>query len=300
MQKNEAYTFRKKIHPEDRRIFDKAVIESIKKNESVTSEFRIICNSTIKYVSSIIYSSNREDDATILRGTVQDITDRKIAEQKLLEIKQLKSEHEKKLRDAIFLTKEREQKRIAQELHDDIGSSLTVIKFALHQLDLSDDKKSNLNNSLTAIIKKVRNLSNELSPSILEEFGLFNALRNLIETIKDSTPIVATFISNVSEIIGLNKDVEISIYRIVQELLTNILKYSNATTVDVSFNLGKDKIELTISDNGNGFIPSKQIFKKDSLGLMNIESRIEYIHATIKYKKNTPRGTIVKIEKKIQ
>ena len=290
--------FRSKIHPDDRTLFDAAFKTSMQQTENIINEFRIICNGgKIKYVTSILNATNPDINSTIIKGTIQDVTERKIAEQKLLEIELLKSIHEKKLRDAIFQTKEREQKRIAQELHDDIGSSLTVIKFALHQLDLEEDKKVSLNGSLSAIIKKVRNLSNELSPSVLEEFGLLNALKNLIANISDSTSINGSFESNVNEIFGLTKEVEISIYRIVQELLTNILKYANASMVKVCFNLNNNGLKLKIIDDGSGFSPLKHHFKNNSLGLMNIESRAEYINATIEYSKNLPKGTTVNIEK---
>lgn len=292
---------RNKIHHEDLLSFENSFKTNLSKKNKIVNEFRIICGSNkIKHVASIITSyKNKEDNSTIIRGTIQDITDRKIAEQKVLEIENLKSIHEKKLRDAIFLTKEREQKRIAQELHDDIGSSLTVIKFGIHQLNIADSKRNNLNSSLTAIIKKIRNLSNELSPSVLEEFGLLNALKNLAKNISESTSLSTAFDSNIKELVGFSTEIEISIYRIVQELLTNILKYANATNVNISFNIEKDKMKLCIQDDGIGFIPKKNNYKKYSFGLMNIESRIEYLNATIEYRKNTPQGTIVTIEKNI-
>lgn len=290
---------RNKIHPEDLTSFENSFNTNLFKKNKIINEFRIICkNDKIKYVISIISTyKNTEDNSIIIRGTIQDITYRKIAEQKILEIEHLKSIHEKKLRDAIFLTKEREQKRIAQELHDDIGSSLTVIKFGIHQLNISDRKKSNLKSSLTFIIKKIRNLSNELSPSVLEEFGLINALKNLINNISESTSLLATFDSNIKELVGFSMETEISIYRIVQELLTNILKYANANNVNIGFHIEKDKMSLCIQDDGIGFIPEKNKYKNQSFGLMNIESRVEYLNATIEYRKNTPRGTIVNIEK---
>lgn len=290
-----------KIHPEDITSFESSFDNFLNRKKNIVKEFRIVCrNQKIKYLSSIINTyRNTEDNTTVLRGTIQDITERKIAEQKVLEIENLKSIHEKKLRDAIFLTKEREQKRIAQELHDDIGSSLTVVKFGIHQLDISDVKKSNLNSSLTSIIKKVRNLSNELSPSVLEEFGLINALKNLINNISESTSLTASFDSNIKELVGFSMETEISIYRIVQELLTNILKYANADLVSIGFYIDKEKMNLTIQDDGNGFIPKKNDYKNNSLGLMNIESRVEYINASITYQKNSPKGTIVNIEKQL-
>lgn len=290
-----------KIHPEDIVSFESSFNSLFAGRKNIVKEFRIICrNRKVKYLSSIIDTyKNPEDNTKVLRGTIQDITERKIAEQKVLEIENLKSIHEKKLRDAIFLTKEREQKRIAQELHDDIGSSLTVIKFGIHQLDIPDTKKSNLNSSLTSIIKKVRNLSNELSPSVLEEFGLINALKNLINNISESTSLSASFDSNITELVGFTMETEISIYRIVQELLTNILKYANASVVSIVFFINKDKMKLVIEDNGTGFIPKQNNYKNSSLGLMNIESRVEYINASISFSKKIPNGTIVTIEKQL-
>lgn len=292
--------FRKKIHPEDLSIFEKMASHDPKSESNYIKEFRIICNNNIKHILATIYSNFDKNKKRQILGTFQDITERKIAEQKQLELEQLKTQHKKKIIKAILFTKEREQKRIAQELHDDIGSSLMVIKFAIHKFEVSEDKKAELYEAISDIVEKVRHLSNELSPSILEEFGLINALNHYTNTLKKSTHLNIEYLSEISALDELTKEEEISLYRVVQEVINNILKYANADSILIKTFKTPNEFILEITDDGNGFIPSSKDKSKSTLGLLNIESRIDYIHGKIEYKLNIPKGTKVTIKKKLE
>ena len=217
-----------------------------------------------------------------------------IAKQRL--INDLELDNQKKLVAAEINTKEREQKRIAQELHDDIGASLTAIRFMTQQIDDSQNVKIELMDALGVAAGKVRRISNDLLPHVLEELGLKDALIFLTSEFNKQGEVKFSFDEGVQEVLKLEKSEELSIYRIVQELCNNILKYAEASKVEIEFRSSKTGFVVNVVDDGNGIIPIKD-GRSESLGLKNIESRIQFIEGSIKIKLGKQKGTIVTIEK---
>ena len=211
-------------------------------------------------------------------------------------INDLELDNQKKLVAAEINTKEREQKRIAQELHDDIGASLTAIRFMTQQIDDSQQVKGDLMNALGDAAGKVRRISNDLLPHVLEELGLKDALVFLTADLNKQGKVKFIFIDSKSEKLALEKSEELSIYRIVQELCNNIMKYAEASNVEIVFKSVRTGLMVDVIDDGNGIIPEKNQ-RSESLGLKNIESRIQYIDGSIKRSLRKTKGTIVTIEK---
>jgi signal transduction histidine kinase len=208
--------------------------------------------------------------------------------------------HQKELMAAVIETKELEQRRIALELHDDVGSTLTAIKFSIPKLGITTEEKELLNHNLVNAIQKVRRISNDLLPSVLEELGLITASKSLIKTLNETTGLTFT-IHCPAESHSHPKPVELAFYRVMQELLNNILKYAEAKNVSVEIVTTKHSIRMTISDDGKGFVPSDHLRRdRPSLGLKNMESRLQQIRGAIHYEKIAPKGTKVTIEWKAQ
>ncbi len=205
-------------------------------------------------------------------------------------------ETQKKLVEAEILVKEREQKRVAQELHDEIGASLTAIRFLFEELDDESSIKPKLKSSLKDITQKVRRISNDLLPSVLEEFGLLEAIRDFVNQFSSTNNISINYVCKDYSSTSVKKDVELSLYRIVQELTNNIIKHAEATKIEISLKSVKNSIIITIIDDGNGIIPSLANTTK-TLGLKNIESRLQFISGSIKREKHQTKGTIVTIYK---
>jgi signal transduction histidine kinase len=293
---------KKKTHPDDLPTFEKQTVnlDSIQKKREF--EFRIVNGEkTTKYLSTIFKPIHRNSSkTTIISGSCQDVTERKIIEIKQREIEKLQTIHEKAINDASNKARELEQKRISQELHDDIGSSLTVLKFNIQQLKIPQDKIENINSLLTNVLGKVRELSNGLLPSALNEFGFITAVETLAKNIHNSESITCLFESNNLILTTLNSEEELSLFRVVQEVLANITKYANASRIKIDLIANEEKISIMITDNGRGFIPSHKYFSKNTNGLINIHNRISQIGATIQYTKKFPKGTIVQIEKIIE
>jgi signal transduction histidine kinase len=229
------------------------------------------------------------------------IYQRKI-QNKRLELQQLKLDNQQQLTKSIIEAKEAEQRRIALELHDDVGSTLTAIKFMVAVLPEDLEAKTKLNSTLQTVIKKVRRISNELLPTVLEEFGLVTAITSLINQLNDQIDAIQFSVSviNNGSSKAQNKEIELSCYRIVQELLNNIIKYAHATSVIVNVKQTTSGLSVFIEDNGDGFTPKTHTPKAiPTLGLKNMESRVQHIGAKMQFKK-LEQGTKVSLRWKPQ
>lgn len=212
------------------------------------------------------------------------------------EMIQMELNYKNEMVQATLNAKELEQRRIAIELHDDIGSSLTALKLSFASLPIDEEERRLLNEGVQITINKVRSLSNRLLPTILEELGLIPAAKSLVNTL--SQQIQGTSFS----IIAVNdpkhesqtREVSLAVYRILQELINNVLKYAGATTIDIILEQNEDGIQLVVTDNGSGFIPTKEDkLKSQSLGLKNIESRSQQIGAKITYRLMEPGTKVI-------
>lgn len=212
------------------------------------------------------------------------------------ELALLEVQYQKELVAATIQTREVEQRRIALELHDDVGSTLTAIKFSIPSLDIPEQEREKLSNNLALAIQKVRRISNDLLPSILEELGLKVAVRSLIKTLNEGGSLQYALETS-EERQRHPKDVELAFYRVLQELLNNILKYAEAQRVQVELIITPISIRMTVSDDGKGFSPDDHKDKeRPSLGLRNMESRMQQINGTIHYEKIQPTGTRVTLD----
>lgn len=215
---------------------------------------------------------------------------------KKTQIAEMEMETQRLLMDAVLTTKELEQKRIAQELHDEIGSSVNAVKMSLIYMDLQDGTREKLNEDLLTISKSVRRLSNELMPSVLDELGFQQAIVHLVKRFQESSSIIFETKQQVDLPFLIDKSTEMSLYRVVQELINNVVKYSQATKVVLNIRHDNKKLIIELNDNGTGFIPSEtHLSKSDSLGLKNIISRIQQVRAKIDYSLLEPSGTRVTI-----
>lgn len=213
------------------------------------------------------------------------------------EMIQLELNYKNELIHAVLDAKELEQRRIAIELHDDIGSSLTALKLSFASLPINEEERKLLNEGVQITIGKVRSLSNRLLPSILEELGLIPAIKSLINTLSLQIPTMQFSVVAVNDPKNESQTREISLglYRILQELINNILKYADATEIQIVVEQNNQGTQIVITDNGKGFVPTKEDkLKSQSLGLKNIESRSQQIQAKIDYELLNP-GTKVTI-----
>jgi PAS domain S-box-containing protein len=233
-------------------------------------------------------------------GIIQDITARKRAEKALK-----KSERELRLLTARLLSiQEQERRRVARELHDELGQALTVLKINLVAIEerLSPKQrhlKANCEQMLSyidTVIENVRRLSWDLSPSSLEDLGLSSALGYLVdETCRNHQMQSAVVMDEIDPL--FSPDTQINIYRIFQESLTNVVKHARASLVSVRVKRENGKVSFMIGDNGRGFDLKRAISRqaaRRSLGLTAMNERALMANGSLQISSRKGQGTTIK------
>ena len=198
--------------------------------------------------------------------------------------------------EALLEGEEKERSRIAKELHDGVNGDLSAIKYKLssmmeqNSIAITDAIKM-IDNSC----EQVRAISHNLIPPSLEKFNLQGALLSYCERLNVNYDIHFTY-QHLGETLALDKNIELNIFRIVQELLTNSIKHAKANEVTVQTSFRNQLLQITIEDNGIGF-GDKEIQNK-GIGLKNIQSRIDYLNAKTDFTSNK-NGTSYLIEMNI-
>ncbi len=198
----------------------------------------------------------------------------------------------------IMTGEEKERTRIAQDLHDGIVSQLSAIKINFSNLpvlhpdmnEASDDFQSALQ-QLEQSIAELRTTSHNLLPEILQRTGLAEAVDTYCHEISRMTPCAVEFIL-VGALPKLKQDFQLTIYRIVQELLQNVIKHSGATDALVQFNADAATLRITVDDNGSGLTPEQQ-FKLNGIGLSNLQQRMATLGGKMDIETESGKGTSV-------
>lgn len=219
----------------------------------------------------------------------RDITERKQIEQKIIQ--------------AIIQTEEKERSHMAKELHDGVSPVLSTIKLYSNAIIDSDDvefKKRITTKLIAAIeeaIKSIYEISNNLTPHILQNFGIVTALQTFIEKLEETTAVKYYLTSNLTE--RLPEKLEFTLYRVIIELLNNTIKHAGATKVNISI-IKTDDIQLIYSDNGKGFDSEEVQKKKSSMGLFNITNRLKSMNATLLIESSPGKGMALVADLPIQ
>jgi PAS domain S-box-containing protein len=199
---------------------------------------------------------------------------------------------EKKLFDTIIRTEEKEREKFAGNLHDEVGPLLSSLKmyFSLLIETEKKEKKDYIVPQIQTLIKEaitsVREISNDLSPHVLNTYGCITAVNSFLSLKRDLIPI--DFTQNIDNK-RFNSNIEVMVYRIVKELVNNTIKHASATSITIKILEEDNYIKVWYTDNGKGFDLEKTMDeKKGGIGLLNILSRIKTIDG--KYKLNTQKG----------
>ncbi len=194
---------------------------------------------------------------------------------------------------AVFVATETERQRISKDLHDGVGQQLSGVKMQLESLTLKDkslkEKKERIIENLMQASQEIRQISHQMMPRSLAEEGLVPTLEDMFEKTFSDTSINCSFEHHKADQ-RYPKDVELSLYRIVQELLTNIIKHANATSVSVQLYKIRNKLVMTVEDNGVGFDVE---LKGEGHGLLNIKSRIETVNGKVEYESSSTSETVI-------
>nr|WP_226895371.1 sensor histidine kinase [Luteolibacter marinus] len=193
----------------------------------------------------------------------------------------------------LLATQEDERKRIAHELHDSLGQDLLVIK---SRLDIGNFEPAALSGSVAGAIQQVKQMSRELRPALIDRVGLRAALAAKLEEVSDATglPIEA----DLGEIDGLLDDESsLSLYRLVQEALNNIVAHSDASEARISAQATRETLEFRIQDDGRGFNPDKlPPSKAGGLGLRGMAERVNHLRGRFDCQSAPGEGTVLRIQ----
>ncbi|MBK8606303.1 MAG: PAS domain S-box protein [Chitinophagaceae bacterium] len=247
---------------------------------------------------------NDNEQITGAYVVTKNITEGKIAKEQIIE-------SNKQLRDLaahLLSIREEERRRIGREIHDDLGQQLTAIKMDVAWIDkkIADEtvpvktKLKNIISLLDGSNQSVRRILNELKPSILDEYGLLDALEWHSKQFTDNTGIAVTIDTAESEI-RLEEELATCIFRICQEALTNVARHAEAKKVLISLELDDDMIYVQIVDDGKGFdLATAQ--NKGSFGLLGMHERARSLNGTLKIDSSIKNGTtvVVSLPYKIQ
>jgi len=222
-----------------------------------------------------------------------DITKRKAAEDAL-----------RALSARIRSTREEEGTRIAREIHDELGGVLTGLKWDLEKIDNTLDSSNDCSHiseirerigSMTGLIETtintVRRIASELRPGVLDDLGLVAAIEWQIEQFQSRSGLKCHWTNNASEI-DLTRERATAVFRILQEILTNVLRHARATNLYVKLRRSKQFFELEVKDDGQG-ITESQLMNTQSLGLLGMKERALLVGGEVRITGKEGGGTTV-------
>jgi PAS domain S-box-containing protein len=229
---------------------------------------------------------------------VSDITERKRIEERL----KSSNEELRALSARLQLVREEESLRIAREIHDELGGALTGLKMDLYWLDkrLSEPAKATKQQKMRAMlelidetIQKVRNIATELRPAILDDLGLAAAIEWQAREFQNRTEIECRIIS-LHEDVTISSEKATAVFRIFQELLTNVARHAGATLVEIRMEKQNGDVILEVSDNGRG-IKESEMTNTKSLGLLGVRERTLVFGGRVHIARAEGKGTQVTI-----
>jgi len=285
------------IHPDDRESVKKAINDALYDRQPYSLEHRIVLDDgTLKVVHEQGEVTYANEEPVRMVGTVQDITERKIQEEKLRNSReQLRS-----LSAHLHSVREQERKSIAREIHDELGQALTALKMDISWLKKKyseqgaiAEKTESMLNLITSTIRTVKRISSELRPVVLDDLGLVAAIEWQAEEFQKRTGIECAVHFHPNDIL-LDRALSIAIFRIFQEALTNVMRHAEATRVNVSLEDRDGQITLRVEDNGKG-ITEEAISKPRSFGLIGIRERVLFFGGDVRINGESLKGTSVTI-----
>jgi len=277
------------IHPDDKPAAIKKISE-LKNGKPVTYfQIRLLnYNGGYKWFSWTAFLPHANGD---IYAIAQDCNEKVLLEEQLI----LQRIHEERsVMQAILHGQEMEKNEIGKELHDNINQMLTTVKLyyemALTSKDLNNELIKKGTEILIMAIEEIRRLSKSLVVPGVDELDLSESIENLIDSIKEGKEIIINF--SVSQNKELPGKIKLTIFRIIQEQVNNILKHANAKKIDIQISDSAGNIKLIIRDDGQGFDTSK---KKQGIGLKNIISRAELYDGTVRIDSAPGKGCLLEV-----
>lgn len=214
---------------------------------------------------------------------------------RLLKQKQLLQQteiaHQKKLMLTIFESQEEERRRIGSDLHDSVGAALSSLRLTID--GIGEEKADSCKLMIDRIITDVRNIAHNISPAVLNLYGLSEAVEELADRISQAGRLTVETDNQVADQLDkLPHSVMLSLYRVLEELLNNTIRHAEATSVQIAFSREPGKLVMTYADNGKG-LPGEI---RKGMGLQNITNRLEVAGAAWQFGRPAQRGFSIRVE----
>ncbi|HJV84399.1 MAG TPA: CHASE domain-containing protein [Noviherbaspirillum sp.] len=284
------------IHSEDRQKVRAGLDHSIMTGEEFTLEHRItLADGSMRWVQTISRLGH-DDRSMLLRGTIMDISERKLTVEALKRSQDLLRE----LTAYQDRVKEDERKRIAREIHDELGQTLLALRIDVSMLDARtahshphlNEKVRGALNHIDATVKTIRTIINNLRPAVLD-LGLTAAIEWQVAEFRRRSGIACDLLIGDKEFI-VDDARATSLFRILQESLTNVIRHANATHVTIELYQENDRLVMTVTDNGVGIYPDRRKASQ-SFGLVGVEERIHALNGEFRINSAPGKGTTLTV-----
>lgn len=283
------------IHPDDQYHVRQTLINAIHNAKKADVEFRIVTkDGRIKTISAQGQEvRNGVANDNYFAGIIMDITEkRRLA----MEAQRLHAEQQKLILAATFKAQEKERYNISTALHDSVCQLLYGIRLNLQNLQHTRELKSefaNINQLLDQAIRETRELSYELTPSVLRDFGFTSGVKEMAQRL--STPGFHIKTSLISAADLLDQEIQLYVFRMIQELINNCIKHAHATEAEIIVGIENGWITLSVTDNGHGFEADVNKSLSTGSGIRGIKNRIFLLNGYMNVE-TSKRGTKITIK----
>lgn len=285
----------RRIHPEDRnRVTDKIRETTDKGQQSWEDEYRFRCSDgEYKNISDRGFVVYENGLPVKMIGSLQDVTELRKLEDQLV---QEKLQRQKEISETVIRAQEKERTRIGHELHDNVNQILSTTRMFVDMLKPASEEEQKIKEKsieyLITAIEEIRKLSRELVVPQFKEKGLIDSIYSMAEDIQISSSLRIRFVHD-DDANMLSPGKKITIFRIVQEQLKNILKYSHASQVEIILKCEGDNLRLVVKDDGVGFDPRQS---HRGIGLSNIHDRTAYYNGTVDIRSAAGEGCTLTVQ----
>ncbi|RYF96797.1 MAG: PAS domain S-box protein, partial [Chitinophagaceae bacterium] len=284
----------RRIHPEDRnRLADKIKEATDNMQQSWQDEYRFKCaDGTYKHVEDRGFVVYENGLPVKMIGSLQDVSELKELESELADVR---LQRQKEISETVIRVQEKERTRIGHELHDNVNQILSTVKLFFDRVTTAGTEQKQLKDKsieyLQMAIDEIRKLSKELVTPQLKKETLAASINAIVTDIQMAGALQISFEHDIDDEF-LSPDKKITLFRIVQEQLKNILKHSGATTTKIKLYADEEQVRLEIEDNGKGFDPQQT---RQGIGLANIHERTQFYNGTASIDAAGGRGCVLTV-----
>lgn len=281
------------VHPDDQLQVRHQLKSAQNGLKEIDLEFRIVIDPYgVKYIAAKGHEIFVQEDKTCFAGILMDITDRKKME---MEAEMLKNGQQKLILSATLTAQEKERNTISRALHDSVCQLLYGIRLNIESVQRTHQLKGefkNVNELLDQAIKETRQLSYELTPSVLKDFGFVAGVKEMAQ--RTSTPDfkIETYIDHDADL--LNPEVQLYLFRMIQEMISNCIKHAHASRADIKVSFDGNQVVIKVADNGTGLKTDVEEASKSGSGLSGIRNRVDLLNGKIRFS-STKKGLTVTI-----